>query len=60
MANRILWTFIVNDVLFLLTGGIILSFALISENDITSPQTAQNIKQDLLLAACPLKGSFAS
>lgn len=56
MANRILWAFIVNDFLFLITGGLILAFALISESDITSVQNADNVKQDLLIAECPLAG----
>lgn len=56
MPDKILWNFIVVDFLFLLTGGLILGSALLSEDAIVSTQTAGNAARDLLLAECPLTG----
>lgn len=56
--RNILAAFIAIDFVFLLTGGMILAFAIVSEQDIAPGQQldANNTARDILLSRCPLAG----
>jgi hypothetical protein len=55
--NRILTVFVVTEFLFLLTGGLLVAFALISEGEMTATPTLENVAKELFLLECPLKGT---
>jgi len=56
MVNKILVTFILADFLFLITGGLLIGFALVTHNEIASTPTKANVARNLILDVCPLKG----
>jgi len=56
MVNKILVTFILADFLFLITGGLLIGFALVTQNEIASTPTKANVARNLILDVCPLKG----
>ena len=57
MANKVLLTFILADLLFLASGGVLIGFALTSEAQQNSSPTAANVARNLILVACPFKGN---
>ena len=60
MANdRIFLTFVMVDILFVIAGGLLLIFALTTQDEITETPTLSNVARDLVLAQCPLNGWFS-
>jgi len=60
MKDKILLTFILTDLLFLGTGGLLIGFSLITEAEKTNTPTVSTIARNLLLAMCPLTGAVAN
>lgn len=56
LGNKLLIVYGVADMAFLLSGGLILGFALMSKHLMSSTPTIGNVAQDLLLGECPLNG----
>jgi hypothetical protein len=56
-VDKVLWTFLVADGVFVLCGALLLTVALISKSNIQSEITMDNIAELLLLENCPLNGS---
>jgi len=54
MAGKVLLTFAVAEFLFLLNGGLIITFALIAQNQISSAPNVTNVAINLLLTQTPL------
>ena len=57
MANKILYTFLAVDALFVLGGGLLVAVAVISKAHISSGESLEKVAQMLLLSLCPLNGS---
>ena len=57
MANKILYTFLAADALFVLGGGLLVAVAVISKAHISSGESLEKVAQMLLLSLCPLNGS---
>lgn len=57
MVNKILVTFILADLLFLASGGLLIIFSLVTENQVGLTPTVDNIARNLILEECPLRGS---
>lgn len=60
MANKVLLTFLGADVIFLLTGGLLIGFALISESAMRSTPTTGNVASHVLLNQCPLTATVVN
>jgi hypothetical protein len=56
-VDKVLWTFLVADGVFVLCGALLLTVALISKSNIQSEITMDNIAELLLLEHCPLNGT---
>jgi len=54
MVDKILFTFILSEFLFLLTGALLIGFSVVSQNEATQPPTLSNVTTNLLLDRCPL------
>lgn len=58
MRNKVLLTFVLNDMMFLFAGAFLLGFSLVSQKLERSVPTASSVARDLLLLECPLSGGF--
>jgi hypothetical protein len=58
--DKILLTYILMDLLFVIAGGLLIIFALITENEITVAPTISTVARNLLLMRCPLTGAVAN
>lgn len=58
MINKVLSTYILVDLLFLVAGGLLLVVALLNQSKIGDEETVQNIAQLLLISQSPLIGSL--
>jgi len=58
MTNKILLTYIGADLLFLISGGLLIIFALTTEAQNSSNPTVKTVANDLLLQTCPLNGMY--
>jgi hypothetical protein len=56
MVDKILSTFILSDLLFLLTGALLIGFSVISQNEAAQNPTLSNVTTNLLLGQLPLTG----
>jgi hypothetical protein len=56
MQDKILATYVLMDLLFVVCGGLLLIFALVTKSELTQTPTIQNVATDLLLSVCPLTG----
>jgi hypothetical protein len=57
MANdRILLTYVAADLLFVISGGLLIIFALTTKVEAREVPTLDNVARDLLLDTCPLNG----
>jgi hypothetical protein len=56
MVDKILFTFILSEFLFLLTGALLIGFSVVSQNEAAQPPTLSNVTTNLLLDRCPLTG----
>lgn len=54
--NKLMIIFLVVNIIYLLSGGLILAFALLSKRQLHSSPTKSNVAQTLLLGQCPLTG----
>jgi len=60
MANKILYTFLAADALFVLGGGLLVAVAVISKAHISTGESLQKVAQMLLLSLCPLNAAIAN
>ncbi|KAF2136621.1 uncharacterized protein K452DRAFT_292222 [Aplosporella prunicola CBS 121167] len=60
MPNKILVSFLASDVLFLLTGGLLIGFALMSEKDLRANPDMDSVAQHLLLKRTPLTAAVVN
>jgi hypothetical protein len=58
MRDNILTTYVIVDLLFVVCGGLMLTFALITKSEINQTPTLSNVATDLLLSMCPLTGRY--
>lgn len=58
MRDKILATYVVMDILFIITGGLLILFALTTKAEIAETLTLDNVARDLILTACPLNGMY--
>lgn len=56
-ANRVFTTFLGVELIFIVTGVIMLVFALNTQAEESQPFTVQNVARDLLLQKCPIRGT---
>jgi hypothetical protein len=56
MRDNILLSFVAVEVLFVITGALLLIFALNMESEITQAPTIKTVAKNLLLMMCPLSG----
>jgi hypothetical protein len=54
--DNILLTYVVVDVIFVVTGALLIIFAINTQIEIAKPFTKDNVVKDLLLGMCPLRG----
>lgn len=54
--NKLMITFLAADFFFLICGGLLLGFSLISEQQERGTKTIANVAYDILLNECPLTG----
>ena len=59
MRDKILLTYIITDLLFVASGGLLIIFALVTKSEITSTPTLDNVARDLLFNICPLNGMLS-
>jgi hypothetical protein len=59
-TDKILLSYIVVDLVFLITGGLLIIFALTVEAQNKNAPTAANVANDLLLQTCPLRASIGN
>jgi hypothetical protein len=60
MKDNVLVTYIIVDLLFVVCGGLMLTFALVTKSEINQTSTIQNVATDLLLSMCPLTAAIAN
>jgi hypothetical protein len=60
MKDNVLVTYIIVDLLFVVCGGLMLTFALVTKSEINQTSTIQNVATDLLLSMCPLTAAVAN
>ncbi len=56
MVDKIFLTFVLSDFLFLLTGGLLIGFSMIAQNETSQTPTLDNITTNLVLGQCPMTG----
>jgi hypothetical protein len=56
--DKIFVTFLGVEVSFIVTGTIMLIFALNTQAAESQPFTVENVARDLLLQECPIRGSY--
>lgn len=54
--NKLMLAYLGVDFLFLMCGGVLLGFSLVSEQQERATPTVSNVPYTLLLAECPLEG----
>jgi hypothetical protein len=54
--NKLMITFLSVEFLFLVSGGLLLGFCLVGEQQERGVKTVANVAYDLLLFQCPLTG----
>jgi len=59
MRDNILLSFVAVEVLFVITGALLLIFALDMESEIAQVPTVKTVAKNLLLMMCPLNGGLA-
>jgi len=60
MVDKILTTFVLTDVLFLLTGVLLIAFPLVTESQMMMAPTVSTVARNLLLMRCPLTAAIAN
>lgn len=60
MADKILWTYIVLDLIFAGTGALLLGFALNTKASTSQAPTIASVATELLLMGTPLNGKLIS
>jgi len=58
--DKIYMTFVIADLLFLASGGVIMAFAFITEAEMVRVPTVTTIARNLLLQKCPLNAAVAN
>jgi hypothetical protein len=56
MMNKLMLTYLGVEFLFLISGGLLLGFSLVSEQQERGTKTVSNVAYDILLGQCPLTG----
>jgi hypothetical protein len=54
--NKLMLTYLAVEFLFLISGGLLLGFSLVSEQQERGTKTVSNVAYDILLSQCPLTG----
>lgn len=57
--DRIFVTFLGTELVFLVSGALLLIFALTTQAQESKPFTVESVARDLLLGECPIKGLSA-
>lgn len=60
MIDKLLSTYILVDIVFVVAGSLLLSIALLSQAKVGDAETVENIAQLLLIGQSPLLGLFTS
>lgn len=60
MRDNVLITYIVADVLFVVTGGLLIIFALTTEAETSQTATVKTVARNLLLNMCPLSAAIGN
>lgn len=60
MRDNILVSYIAIDILFVVGGGLLLVFALMTKAELDTTPTLDNVARDLLFDMCPLNGQYSS
>jgi len=60
MRDNILIAYVLVDVLFLVSGGLLIIFALMTEAETSHTPTAQTVARNLLLLKCPLEAAIGN
>jgi len=56
MRDNILLSYVLSDMLFVASGGLLIIFALTMENETNQTPTVTTVARNLLLLQCPLRG----
>ncbi|KAF2005354.1 hypothetical protein P154DRAFT_424753 [Amniculicola lignicola CBS 123094] len=60
MVSKLMMVFVATDIVFALCGGLIMGFALMSEQNMRATPTKENVAQNLLLDQCPLTAAVVN
>ncbi|KAA8899416.1 hypothetical protein FN846DRAFT_899924 [Sphaerosporella brunnea] len=60
MLNPVLTSFLISDIIFLITGGILIAAACIWKSELASPATTESVGRLILLQGCPLSAVIAN
>jgi hypothetical protein len=58
MRNNILISYVIVDILFVASGGLLIVFALMTEAETSQAPTVETVARNLLLMQCPLSGKL--
>jgi hypothetical protein len=56
MVDKVLITFLVSELLFVLGGGLLLGFAVIMQHQMAQPASLTNVSTNMLLGRAPMTG----
>jgi fructose-specific phosphotransferase system IIC component len=57
--DNLLLSYIIIDLLFVVSGGLLIIFALMTEQEAKATPTLNTVARDLLLFRCPLNGQYS-
>lgn len=58
--DNIFLTYVLSDILFVASGGLLIIFALTTENEMNQTPTVQTVAQNLLFQQCPLQAAIGN
>ncbi|KAE8450332.1 hypothetical protein EG329_006760 [Mollisiaceae sp. DMI_Dod_QoI] len=60
MRDNILMTYVLVDLAFVASGGLLIIFALVTRSEITATPTLDNVARDLFFSMCPLNAAIGN
>jgi hypothetical protein len=58
MRDNIFLAYVLADIVFVASGGLLIFFALMTEAEVAKAPTVQTVARNLLLQQCPLTGEL--
>jgi len=60
LDNKILLTYVLTDIIFVVSGGLLIIFALTTESETSKAPTIKTVSRNLLLMQCPLSAAIGN